>query len=160
MVDLIDFFIVCCFTYIVRKSGRQDSNLRPPGPKPGALPSWATSRKWWPVYPRRVEPLPHPAHRFGNASSFCVTLEMTFQSTHTNRVQTVGNIANSSWGLRTHDVPDCRSNATPSNYSARELSPSEAWIIHLHISTTKNLMFKTYQLCCHPCHPPRTYAQV
>ena len=25
-------------------SGRQDSNLRPPGPKPGALPSWATSR--------------------------------------------------------------------------------------------------------------------
>ena len=63
---------------------------------------------------------------------------LPFQSTHTNRVQTVGNIANSSWGLRTHDVPDCRSNATPSNYSARELSPSEAWIIHLHISTTKN----------------------
>lgn len=23
-------------------SGRQDSNLRPPGPKPGALPNWAT----------------------------------------------------------------------------------------------------------------------
>ena len=28
-------------------SGRQDSNLRPPGPKPGALPSCATSRKKW-----------------------------------------------------------------------------------------------------------------
>ena len=28
-------------------SGRQDSNLRPPGPKPGALPSWATSRFKW-----------------------------------------------------------------------------------------------------------------
>ena len=28
-------------------SGRQDSNLRPPGPKPGALPSWATSRSQW-----------------------------------------------------------------------------------------------------------------
>lgn len=26
-------------------SGRQDSNLRPPGPKPGALPSCATSRE-------------------------------------------------------------------------------------------------------------------
>ena len=26
------------------KSGRQDSNLRPPGPKPGALPACATSR--------------------------------------------------------------------------------------------------------------------
>ena len=39
VVDLIDFFIVCCFVYIVHKSGRQDSNLRPPGPKPGALPS-------------------------------------------------------------------------------------------------------------------------
>ena len=26
-------------------SGRQDLNLRPPGPKPGALPSCATSRK-------------------------------------------------------------------------------------------------------------------
>ena len=25
-------------------SGRQDSNLRPPGPKPGALPACATSR--------------------------------------------------------------------------------------------------------------------
>ena len=28
-------------------SGRQDLNLRPPGPKPGALPSCATSRKKW-----------------------------------------------------------------------------------------------------------------
>ena len=27
-----------------RKSGRQDSNLRPPGPKPGALPGCATPR--------------------------------------------------------------------------------------------------------------------
>ena len=40
-------------TLIFQWSGRQDSNLRPPGPKPGALPSWATSRyltfKWWPV---------------------------------------------------------------------------------------------------------------
>ncbi len=26
-------------------SGRQDSNLRPPGPKPGALPGCATSRE-------------------------------------------------------------------------------------------------------------------
>lgn len=26
------------------QSGRQDSNLRPPGPKPGALPACATSR--------------------------------------------------------------------------------------------------------------------
>ena len=26
-------------------SGRQDSNLRPPGPKPGALPDCATPRK-------------------------------------------------------------------------------------------------------------------
>ena len=36
-------------------SGRQDSNLRPPGPKPGALPSWATSR--FMARPRGVEPL-------------------------------------------------------------------------------------------------------
>ena len=28
-------------------SGRQDSNLRPPGPKPGALPACATSRSFW-----------------------------------------------------------------------------------------------------------------
>ena len=27
------------------KSGRQDSNLRPPDPQPGALPACATSRK-------------------------------------------------------------------------------------------------------------------
>ena len=69
MVDLIGFFIVCCFVYIVHKSGRQDSNLRPPGPKPGALPSWATSRSEGPVYLRWVWPLPHLAHRFGNGSS-------------------------------------------------------------------------------------------
>ena len=31
--------------WIIHLSGRQDSNLRPPGPKPGALPSWATSRE-------------------------------------------------------------------------------------------------------------------
>ena len=29
----------------LKESGRQDSNLRPLGPKPSALPSWATSRK-------------------------------------------------------------------------------------------------------------------
>ena len=41
----------CCATttpipHVARKiwSGRQDSNLRPPGPKPGALPACATSR--------------------------------------------------------------------------------------------------------------------
>ena len=28
-------------------SGRQDSNLRPPGPKPGALPACATSRFYY-----------------------------------------------------------------------------------------------------------------
>ena len=28
----------------LKKSGRQDSNLRPPGPKPGALPGCATPR--------------------------------------------------------------------------------------------------------------------
>ena len=28
-------------------SGRQDSNLRPPGPKPGAIPGYATPRKLW-----------------------------------------------------------------------------------------------------------------
>ena len=28
-------------------SGRQDSNLRPPGPKPGALPDCATPRIFW-----------------------------------------------------------------------------------------------------------------
>ena len=32
--------IIPCFL-----SGRQDSNLRPPGPKPGALPGCATPRK-------------------------------------------------------------------------------------------------------------------
>lgn len=32
--DIIPFFL----------SGRQDSNLRPPGPKPGALPDCATPR--------------------------------------------------------------------------------------------------------------------
>ena len=31
------------------KSGRQDSNLRPPGPKPGALPACATSRSCYRV---------------------------------------------------------------------------------------------------------------
>ena len=30
-------------------SGRQDSNLRPPGPKPGALPACATSRGLQPL---------------------------------------------------------------------------------------------------------------
>ena len=35
------------------KSGKQDSNLRPPGPKPGALPSWAISR--W-MHPVGIEP--------------------------------------------------------------------------------------------------------
>ena len=30
--------------YTRKKSGWQDSNLRLPGPKPGALPSWATPR--------------------------------------------------------------------------------------------------------------------
>ena len=29
---------------LLKWSGWQDLNLRPPGPKPGALPSWATSR--------------------------------------------------------------------------------------------------------------------
>ena len=31
------------------KSGRQDLNLRPPGPQPGALPDCATPRGAWPV---------------------------------------------------------------------------------------------------------------
>ena len=46
------------------KSGRQDSNLRPLGPKPSALPSWATSRSLYislgikkTTRPRGVEPL-------------------------------------------------------------------------------------------------------
>lgn len=56
--------------YIVHKSGRQDSNLRPPGPKPGALPSWATSRSEGLVYLRWVEPLPCFAHEHDNGSSF------------------------------------------------------------------------------------------
>lgn len=30
--------------YALFTSGRQDSNLRPPGPKPGALPDCATPR--------------------------------------------------------------------------------------------------------------------
>ena len=35
-----------CFCIELKKmSGRQDSNLRPPGPKPGALPDCATPRK-------------------------------------------------------------------------------------------------------------------
>src|SRR5689334_20348821 len=34
------------------KSGRQDSNLRPPGPKPGALPGCATSRNILLFYPQ------------------------------------------------------------------------------------------------------------
>ena len=29
------------------KSGRQDSNLRPPGPKPGAIPGYATPRSYY-----------------------------------------------------------------------------------------------------------------
>ena len=33
---------------------------------------------------------------------------------------------NEMYGIRTHDVPDCHSNETPSNYSARELSPGGA----------------------------------
>ena len=32
-----------------KKSGRQDSNLRPPGPKPGALPGCATPREEYAV---------------------------------------------------------------------------------------------------------------
>ena len=32
------------YFYALLLSGRQDSNLRPPGPKPGALPACATSR--------------------------------------------------------------------------------------------------------------------
>ena len=43
------------YTRLFEWSGRQDSNLRPPGPKPGALPSWATSR--FMARPRGVEPL-------------------------------------------------------------------------------------------------------
>jgi hypothetical protein len=31
--------ILFIWHFFVRKSGREDSNLRPPGPKPGALPS-------------------------------------------------------------------------------------------------------------------------
>ena len=31
------------------KSGWQDSNLRPPGPKPGAIPGYATSRTFKPL---------------------------------------------------------------------------------------------------------------
>ena len=45
-------------------SGRQDSNLRPLGPKPSALPSWATSRTTEflsfftkEMHPRGLEPL-------------------------------------------------------------------------------------------------------
>ena len=33
----------------LRQSGKQDSNLRPLGPKPSALPSWAISRSMHPV---------------------------------------------------------------------------------------------------------------
>lgn len=44
------------YTRLFEWSGRQDSNLRPPGPKPGALPSWATSRTFM-ARPRGVEPL-------------------------------------------------------------------------------------------------------
>ncbi len=32
------------FKFKNKKSEKQDSNLRPPGPKPGALPSWAIFR--------------------------------------------------------------------------------------------------------------------
>ncbi len=32
------------FLHCENKSGWQDSNLRPPGPKPGAIPGYATSR--------------------------------------------------------------------------------------------------------------------
>ena len=44
------------YTRLFEWAGRQDSNLRPPGPKPGALPSWATSRTFM-ARPRGVEPL-------------------------------------------------------------------------------------------------------
>ena len=37
-------------------SGRQDSNLRPPGPKPGALPACATSRKTFTAVRAGFEP--------------------------------------------------------------------------------------------------------
>ena len=39
---------VACLGYFLRflQSGREDSNLRPPGPKPGALPDCATPRNF------------------------------------------------------------------------------------------------------------------
>lgn len=52
------------------------------------------------------------------------------------------------YGIRTHDVPGCHSNETPSNYSARELSPSGTWIIHHHISTTKDWILLTHLVLC------------
>ena len=43
--ELLPHFLL---TFCIQ-SGKQDSNLRPPGPKPGALPSWAISRYMHPV---------------------------------------------------------------------------------------------------------------
>ena len=44
------------YTRLFEWSGRQDSNLRPPGPKPGALPSWATSRFFKMAVQTGIEP--------------------------------------------------------------------------------------------------------
>ena len=42
------------------KSGWQDSNLRPPGPKPGAIPGYATSRTFKPlIIPSGINALVH-----------------------------------------------------------------------------------------------------
>ena len=49
------------------KSGRQDSNLRPPDPQPGALPGCATSRK---KYKIQVVILYLPFYRAANVMEY------------------------------------------------------------------------------------------
>ena len=95
------------------QSGRQDSNLRPPGPKPGALPSWATSRSEGLVCLRWVGPLSCFAHEHDNGSSLMSLSKWRYCTTSARDARgymnVVRTLTNKVLGMKSHTNIFCDS---------------------------------------------------